>query len=66
MIVRKLLCKDQGESHSGGQTWCEMKLLYGKDRKMVGGCRLVGKGLTGGNGVKKVRLGQITKDLVPS
>ena len=57
MIIRNLLCKDQGESHSGGQIWCEMK-----NRRPGGGCRLVEEGLTGGNGVKKIRLGQITND----
>lgn len=57
MIIRNLLCKDQGESHSGGQIWCEMK-----NRRLVGGSRLVEEGLIGGNGVKKKRLGHITND----
>ena len=58
MIIRNLLCKDQGESHSGGQIRCEMK-----NRRPVGGWGLVEEGLTGGNGVKKMRLGQMTNDL---
>lgn len=57
MIIRNLLCKDQGESHSGGQIWCEME-----NRRPAGSCRLVEEVLTGGNGVKKIRLGQITNN----
>ena len=37
MIIRNQLCKDQGERPSRGETWCEVKLLYGKSRKMVCG-----------------------------